>query len=100
MAAMAFQDREAPSVRPGQLEEMASMAMWVATAAMALEDRKAGREAPSVPTSVARCDRTSVPNLMLARGCVNPRPVANHAVTGIERSLVQCARLHWQMSSG
>ncbi len=40
-------------MRPGQLEEMASMAMWVATAAMALEDRKAGREAPSVPTSVA-----------------------------------------------
>ncbi len=44
MAAMAFQDREAPSVRPGQLEEMASMTMWVATAAMALEDSKAGRE--------------------------------------------------------
>ena len=57
-----------------------------------------------------------LPNLMLARGCVNPRPAANHAVTGIERSLVaiyahaknvaaslrhvQCARLHWQMSSG
>ena len=27
-----------------------------------------------------------LPNLMLARGCVNPRPAANHAVTGIERS--------------
>jgi hypothetical protein len=38
MAALALEDRKAPSVRPGQLEEMVSM---VAMAAMALEDREA-----------------------------------------------------------
>ncbi len=45
MVQTALEDRaEAPSVRPGQQEEMAPMATWVAMAAMALEDR----EAPSV----------------------------------------------------
>ncbi len=40
-AAAMVEDREAPLVRPGQLEEMASMTMWVATVAMALEDCEA-----------------------------------------------------------
>ena len=46
MASMALEDgkgrRKAPSVRPGQLEEMAwrQMATWVAMAALALEDGK------------------------------------------------------------